>query len=110
MTAPYALSEETTPEGHAVAWLHDEEWSVCRTVAPPYDCRNPAAARQALAESIARNMARDRMTQIVLDPARIPQPFADLLRVQLEIEIKRAAASAIVWRAALDVLPPKATP
>ena len=110
MTTPYTLSEETTPEGHAVAWLHDAEWAVCRTVAPSYDCRNPAAARQALAESIARNMARDRMTQIALDPARIPQPFADLLRIQLQIEINQAAASAIVWQAALEVLPPKATP
>ena len=110
MKTPYTLSEETTPEGHAVAWLHDEEWSVCRTVAPSYDPRNPAAARQALAESIARNMAHDRMTQIVLDPARIPQPFADLLRIQLQIEINRAAASTIVWREALDVLPPNVTP
>ena len=110
MTTPYTLSEETTPEGHAVAWLHDDEWSVCRAVAPSYDCQNPAAARRALAESIARNMACDRMTQIVLDPARMPQPFADLLRIQLRIEINRAAASTIVWREALDVLPPKEAP
>jgi len=100
----YTLHEETDTDGYAVAGLRDGKTSFCQVTAPSYDCHNPAAAREELAKQLAYNMAYDQMTQIVLDLKQIPQPFAELLRIQLQIEINVAAKNTIVWREAVNVL------
>ena len=100
----YTLHEETDADGYAVAGLRDGSGSFCQVTAPSYDCRNPNAAREELAKRLAYNMAHDRATQIILDLKQIPQPFANLLRIQLLIEINQAAINTMLWREAVNVL------
>ncbi len=100
----YTLHEETDTYGYAVAGLRDWDTSFCQVTAPSCDCHNLAAAHLALAKQLAYNMAHNRMTQITLDLKQIPRPFADLLRVQLQIEINVAAKNTIIWQEAVNVL------
>lgn len=100
----YTLHEETDADGYAVAGLRDGSRSFCQVTAPCYDHANPDAARVALAQQLAYNMAHDTMTQCALELERIPKPFADLLCVQLRIEIARSAVNTIIWQEAINVL------
>ena len=100
----YTLHEETDTDGYAVAGLRDGNTSFCQVTAPSYDCRSRSAASEELAKRLAYNMAHDRTTQIMLDLEQIPQPFANLLRIQLLIEINQAAINTMLWRDAVNVL------
>ncbi len=81
---PYTI-RTGTKDGRATAALwEDDKWSFSVVHAPDDDPTNAEAALGVLAEQLAHNIKHDRMTQIMLDPSRIPEPLASKVRDLLE--------------------------
>lgn len=77
---PYTILYETAHDGRHTAALRDGDWSFSMARAHDVDPNIPEAALERLAEQLADNLEHDRMTQIMLDPSRIPEPLASKVR------------------------------
>jgi hypothetical protein len=75
----YTLLEEVSEDGRVSVALRNGDWSFSVAYAPDDDPTNAVAALTKLAEQIAHNIVNDRMTQIMLDVNRIPNPLVSLL-------------------------------
>ncbi len=81
---PYTIRTGTDGGRATAALWEDDKWSFSVVRAPNDDPDNAEAALERLAAQLAHNIKHDRMTQIMLDPSRIPEPLASKVRDLLE--------------------------